>query len=283
MGCAEGKQFASKVSAAVAEVDLPGHPDAGAILLSRDGESEGSVIIAHGGGNDRFFGLHYAVGKLLASNFAVLTAHLAGHGRGGRDLFTLDNARSRLDALVSAARSRESGRIVVLGQSLGASLALDQLARESAGDAVVAVSAPTDLRTGMRLGLELGCLLRPSVYRAVRFAGPWRSLPAYRGFRRKAFPVRTGKGEEYLAAFAGAVDAMALPDRLRTLESPAPVLLVQGERDGVVPCSQARSLAESLGNVAQLNMEPGVHHLDPLLNRRGVQRILDWLQRLSIG
>lgn len=280
----ETRRFARAVKGTAEPIELPGDSGSGAVLLSRDREPRGLVVIAHGGGNHRFFGLHYLVRVLLDSGFDSLTAHLAGHGRGRVDTFTLENARARMDALVAWARGSASERVVVvLGQSLGGSLALDQLARGTAGDAVIAVSAPADLRTNMRLGLELGCLLKPAVYRAVRYAGPWGALPAYRGFRRKAFPVRAQNGENYLDAFADAVEEMALEKRLDSIETALPVLLVHGERDGVVPCSQASSLAEALGSAAQLCLEPGVRHLDPLLYRRVVARIVRWLQELPRG
>jgi len=282
MGERETRRFARAVKGTAEPLELPADPGSGAVLLSRDRETRACVVIAHGGGNHRFFGLHYLVRTLLDNGFDALTAHLAGHGRGGVDTFTLDNARARLDALVACARERERV-VVVLGQSLGGSLALDQLARGSGGDAVVSVSAPTSLDSDLRLGLELGCLLKPAVYRQIRYAGLLGALPAYRGFRRRAFPVRTPDSLHYLDAFASAVDSMALPERLNTAEDPPPVLIVHGERDGVVPCAQAGALAGALGSTTQRCLEPGVHHLDPLLNRRVVARIVHWLQELPQG
>ena len=272
--------FAKAVKATAEPAELPGDPDAGAVLLTRRGDSEGCVVIAHGGGNDRFFGLRYIIQRLLDARFEVVTAHLAGHGCNGADVFTLAHANTRLDALVACARQR-SRTCAVLGQSLGGTLALDQVARGQGGDAVVSVSAPCDLRTGFRLGLEMGCLVNPAVYRQIMYVGPFGALPAYRGFRRSTFPVRTPNSLDYLEAFASAVEATALTERLRTATIPSPVLIVHGERDGVVPCTQAGELAEAVGANARQNLEPGVHHLDPLLTPRVVTRIVHWLQKLT--
>jgi len=274
------RRLIERTGATLRPVDLPGHLDAFAEwLLPASGRGE-NVVISHGGGNDRFFGLGYVAERLLASGRGVLFGNLAGHGRGGRDVFTLDSARGRLDALTDEARRRTDpeGRVVVLGQSMGATLALDQATRRTAADALVSVSAPLDLSPGVRAWRELGGLLRPSIYRALKYAGPHAALPAYRRFKREAMPVRTLPGVHYLDAFAGALEEMNLPGRIAAPSARLPpVLLVHGLRDGVVPREQADALARSLGRDAVLRIEPGVHHLDPLLNRKVMDGIIEWL------
>lgn len=279
MGERETQRFAAAVRGIAETVELTGDPDAGAVLFSPDAEPRGSIVFVHGGGNDRFFGLHYPARRLLEAGYEVLTAHLAGHGRSGSDAFTLNNARTRLDALVGRARTRAHGPVVVLGQSVGGSLALDQLVRGETGDAVVAVSAPSTLPDEFRLAMELGCLIRTGIYRHLRYSGPWGALPAYGRFKRASFPVRTEPGVHYISEFVKALNEMALLDRLEETGTGRPVLVIHGARDGVVPCGQAGELAAAIGPTAQLSLEPRVHHLDPLLNRRVVARLIHWLKQ----
>jgi len=238
------------------------------------------AVIAHGVGNDRIFGLAYIIEALLESGYSVLTAHMAGHGQGGEDHFTVENMRSRLDAMVDHARSlSHHGQVTVIGQSMGGAFALDQAIRKHSGDLLVAVSAPVSLGHEMNLGLELKCLLRPSAYRMLLYNGPYDSLPAYKGFKRDRFPVRVPRGVHYLAAFSKALQTLDLQARLADAgTSFPPLLLVHGKQDGVVPVEHARSLADARPD-ATLHLADRVHHLDPLLNQTVVQTIQDWLAR----
>jgi len=267
----------------VRPLDIVGHQDARALLFAKPheeatGETQQLAILAHGGGNDRVFGLGYAIEALMQAGFGVLTAHMAGHGQGGTDHFSVEGMRSRLDALVDQARAlARGGPVVILGQSMGGAFALDQALRGCAGDKVVAVSAPVSLDHQMRLGLELGCLLRPAVYRMLRYAGPYAALPAYRGFKRALFPVRVPEGVHYLTAFSRALEELDLVLRLAEAGQGLPsILVVHGAQDGVVPVEQARLLAGASGH-AELFVARGVHHLDPLVNRNVVRTLLDWL------
>jgi alpha-beta hydrolase superfamily lysophospholipase len=264
---------------------LRGPPDAGGLLLPPPAEIRGVVAFAHGGGNDRLFGLGGLRAALAARGWALATAHLAGHGRGGRDAFSLGAARARLDALVAAAALALPGYPrVVLGQSLGGALALDRSAR-GAPEPVACVSAPhaLDVRpTRWALG-ELRALLHPAAYRAFGQAGIWGALPAFGSFKRAEFPVRLPPGEEarpggYLGAFARALEAMRLLEHLAEPDAPLPrVLLLQGEADAVVPADQARALATAAGQSATLRVFPGVHHLDPLFHPGVLDTLLGWL------
>jgi alpha-beta hydrolase superfamily lysophospholipase len=261
-------------------VAIDGHADARSVLLVPTGPALATVVVYHGGGNDRWFGLGYVMETFLAAGFAVLTGNLPGHGVGGRDLFEVAAVRARVEALLGVARAvaRVGTPVVVLGQSLGGSFALDQIARGVPADLVVTVSAPSSLRCRTSFSMELGCLRRGSVFRSLRYEGLLGALPAYRGFRRARFPVRTLPGCHYLEAFAEALDEMDLERRLVASPGPRPpVLLVHGERDGVVPVEQAHGLSRALGPRAQLNCVPGLHHLDPLLDRQVVHGLVPWI------
>ena len=166
--------------------------------------------------------------------------------------------------------------MVLLGQSLGGSLALDCLTRECPHpDRIVTVSAPTEVKLGGSMVSELAAFFRPSIYRALAYRGPYRALPAFGPFKRGRFPVRVGDGENYIDALTRAVAEMDLPDKLEGA-APCGVMIVHGARDGVIPVAQARQLAGALGDTTRLHIALGATHLDPLLNRTIVDEILDF-------
>jgi len=274
-----------------------GQEDAGALLLrpcQGEGGEPGSggegarqstvVVLAHGGGNDRLYGMWYLVDCLTRRGLQVLTAHLPGHGRGGQDIFTLEAGRHRMDLLVARARDLAGqGRVVILGQSMGASLALDLTARPTKVpvDAVVSVSAPVRLSLGPGLLRELYAFFRPAVYGALAYGNPYEALPAVGWFKRETFPIRKPPEVSYVEAFHQALAQMAQDRRLST--DGCPVLLVQGDRDGVVPAEQARCLAQTMGKRARLMAYTRVTHLDGLLDRRVVGDIIQWVEQAGVG
>lgn len=85
------------------QLEIAGHPDAKAVVLRPAGQVRATVLVCHGGGNDRTFALWHAVPRLVARGFAVVLFHLPGHGRGGADLLDLDGFRARFDAVREAA------------------------------------------------------------------------------------------------------------------------------------------------------------------------------------
>lgn len=257
------------------QIQLSGHPDAGALLFGGHADFSRCVVIAHGGGNDHLYGLWYAVERLVGAGFAVLTGHLAGHGQGGTDLFTLDNACSRLDALAEYARSQFSS-VMLLGQSLGGALALDAVARGQQFERVVTVSAPHNLQVGSDAWLEAAALFRPTTWRALRYAGLYEALPAFKAFKRSRFPVRVPPGTNYLREFELAVAQMDLLGRLSDTDS-LPLLLVHGARDGVIPPFQASELSAAIGARATLYIASRCHHLEPLLERTTLDAIIGFL------
>jgi len=267
--------------AAARSMEVPDHPDAGALFLASAAGDDRlpTVVLVHGGGNDRLFGLWHLVDVLRAEGYPVVTAHVAGHGRGGRDPFGLAEARSRLDAVVAAAASAAAGLPpVVIGQSIGAALALDLVARSRPVAGVAAVSAPADgLDVGSVAARELLALLRPPIYRALRHGNTYEVLPAAGRFKRRAFPVRTRGGESYVAAFDRVVREMALPARLAACRTGARLLLVHGGRDGVIPARQLALLGDALGERAEVALFPAASHMDPLFDDAVIQRLSTWL------
>jgi alpha-beta hydrolase superfamily lysophospholipase len=260
---------------------IEGQPDAGGLCIEGADPARGTVLLVHGGGNDRLFGLWTVIDELNRAGLRVVTFHQAGHGVGGQDLFSLRAARDRLDGAVHACRGLD-GPLVVLGQSLGAALSMDLVARDGDVDAVVAVSAPCDLSVGPRVAAEALGLLRPWIYRALTHGSVYEVLPAAGAFRRGRYPVRVPQGCSYLAEFARAVAGMELEARLASeLRCSYPVTVVHGAGDGVIPAQQAGRIAGALGDRADLRVYPRVTHLDPLFTPAVVRDILDRLAGLT--
>jgi pimeloyl-ACP methyl ester carboxylesterase len=259
---------------------LPDAPDAAALVLKpKTGICRQTVVISHGGGNDRLYGLWYLVEHLLERGYAIVTGHQPGHGRGGRDHFTLSAARQRLDALVGAARDVGAmGRPpLVIGQSMGGALALDFVLRTGAVSRVALVSTPVALNLDLRLLWEFPALLQPSFRRAYRYAGLWGALPAGGPFKRRDFPVRVPGGGSYIRAFAELLQDLHLLDRCRPSGLAAPTLILHGRRDGIIPVENAWRLQEAIGDKAELRIIDDACHLDPLLHTGAVGLLLDWL------
>ncbi len=239
-----------------------------------------TVVLCHGGGNDRLYGLWYLIERLTEAGHRVVTAHLPGHGRGGEDPFGLQACRDRTDVLVRWAREAVEEPVVLIGQSMGAAVVLDRLARCSDLAAAVTVSAPHELRVGSSSVNEALGLLQPHIYRALRYANPFEALPAAGGFKRGAFPVRTQDGRSYLREFERCVDAMQLTTRLPLRPDPScPVLLIHGDADGVIPVQQARDLGQALGSAAHVEIVEGMTHLDPTLRRSVMTTLIHWLHQ----
>lgn len=257
---------------------LPGD-GAEALFFLPPGAPSACLVLAHGGGNDRLYGLWVLIEALLAQGLAVATAHLPGHGAGGADLFSVEAARARLDALVERAPAATgASRVGLLGQSLGGALALDHLARGGAADAYVAVSVPLALRWGPGVLFELAAPFRPAAWRMLRYVRPSEALPAFGPFGRERLPVRTAPGRPYLTEIAEALERLDLEERLALRAYPVrPVLIVHGTFDGIAPFAHAERLARALGPAASLVPLPGAGHFEPLLRRSVVAAVGGWL------
>jgi pimeloyl-ACP methyl ester carboxylesterase len=267
----------------LAPLVVDGHQDGEPLFIRPRGWTGCVVVLAHGGGNDRFFGFWYLIEVLLSRGHAVLTAHLPGHGQRGSDEFSVEAGRARLDALVTRGRELEgTRRVLLLGQSLGGSFALDLAARGGRVDAIIALSAPAELRVGIGVVRELRALSRRPVYRALRYGNAWQSLPAAGRFKRRSFPVRVPRHRPYLAAFTHALGELDLVRRLSQHPGGGcPILLVHGLQDAVVPVAQATALKVALGYRGELRLHARRSHLDLLYDRGVVEDIAQWIEEVA--
>ncbi|MGZ4613820.1 MAG: alpha/beta hydrolase [Kineosporiaceae bacterium] len=212
------------------------------------------LVVAHGfTGAWRRPGLRAIVG-VLAEHAGVVSFDFRGHGAsGGRstlgDLEVLD-----LEAAVRWARLLGYRRVVTVGWSLGAGVAVRHAALYRGVDAVVAVSGPSRWyfrgTTPMRLlhhgvGTRLG--------RAVLALG-FRTRIAPRGWEPWPEP----------------------PDALVGRIAPAPLLVVHGDSDRYFPVEHARWLVAAARGPAELWLEPGFGHAEAAATPDLLHRIATW-------
>jgi alpha-beta hydrolase superfamily lysophospholipase len=268
-------------------VDLAGELDASALLIeptSPPPSGRGALVVfSHGGGNDRLYGLWQLFPALLARGHAILTAHMAGHGLGGRDLFSLESARRRLDALLQEAHARAGGRpVLLMGQSMGGAVVLDALARGAEVTGAVTISAPVSLAIGIGVLGDGLALLRWPIYRALRFGNLAELLPPAGPFKRQSAPIRVPPGISYLEAFQRLLVQADLPPRLRAARAPLPpVLVVHGTSDRIVPAANGRAVVAALGSTAIPLFAPARHHIDILFDPQVVAAIADFVDARS--
>ncbi len=199
--------------------------------------SEVAVVFGHGFTGSQHNRRVVAFAEHLAEHgLAVYTADFRGHGESG-GLSTLGNREVHdLEALVALARSRHT-RIVSVGASMGAFVALRHAGLGGRVDAVIAISSPADGR-------------EPRLPRA----------------RVLSTLVRTARGRKLLDRYGTHVDPLRTPVESPPLDLAAeitvPVAIVHGGRDRYVPVSDAHELYDRLSEPRLLVVLPGFGHAE---------------------
>jgi pimeloyl-ACP methyl ester carboxylesterase len=192
-----------------------------------------AIVFGHGfTGSQRNRRVVELVSALANRGFAVYTADFRGHGASaGRSTFG-EREVYDLEAVVAVARPRHA-RVVTVGASMGAFVALRHVGLGGTVDAVVAISSPAASIPKMPRARMLGRL------------------------------VRSDRGRRLLARHGTRVDPFA-PVSVPPIElAPAiaaPVAIVHGGRDRYVPLSDATALHERLRSPRRLVVLPDFGH-----------------------
>jgi len=219
-------------------------------FLPARGTARASVLYLHGNGEN--ISTQFAnVAWMPARGFNVLALDYRGYG-GSQGSPSFAGVQLDIDAAMRALLARpdvDPERIIVFGQSLGASLAVHYVAHSkyrASVRAVVLDSPFSDYRLIAREKLA-GFFL----------TWPFQWLPS--------MTVENG--------YSPAASIKAL--------SPIPVLFIHGDQDLVVPLHHSQRLYESAGQPKQLWVVPDTGHIQAVRSKGMRQRLAEFLQRYS--
>ena len=199
-----------------------------------DPERRATIVFLHGKGGDASEWEPEAV-RAVRLGYNVLVPDLRGHGRSGGAIFTLGFLEKEDLALtVDAARDRfglDEDRIGLHSCSAGSSVALEYAADRPVIRAIWLESPFGKPRE----------MARQYLSRATRLPGPFVALTSRWAVARAVAEVRRALGAEPGDGGLDAVDPIRSARRVA-----APVLLVHGEDDRLVPPRLMRELAAAL-------------------------------------
>ncbi|MBZ5528400.1 MAG: alpha/beta fold hydrolase [Acidobacteriia bacterium] len=197
------------------------------------------VLLFHGQGDNRAGMISHAA-LLLAAGYNVVMMDSRAHGASGGDISTYGwKEREDSRAVVSALEAAEHVRhLFALGESMGASIALQSAGADPRIEAVVAEAPFRDLREAAYdyAGLHWSPLLGKTLF----FPGAWAVIR--RGERDAGFSAEETSPEKSVAARA------------------FPVLLICDEDDVVLPCRHSESLYAAARGPKILWEVPGATH-----------------------
>ncbi len=201
----------------------------------------------------------------LSGQVPVLVPDLRGHGRPGGACTHGDDEVHDVAPAVAEARRQGHGRVMTLGVSMGAAIALRHAALSEPGqrpDAVVAVSSPSRwwIRESAAMRRVHWVIEQPHGRLAgrllgVRITGSW-----YDG---------------------GWAVVPASPVEVVHRVAPTPLLLVHGSQDEYFGTDHAVALHRAADGHGELWLEPGMGHGAGGTSSALVHRIVDWARTVT--
>lgn len=236
-----------------------------AILVEPESGSRVGILVVHGAGDHKTHFTWPLLHSLVDAGFGACAIDVDGHGDNPRTL-AFPTVLENVVAGVAWLRERYS-QVAVLGISQGGCIVARAVAEGLAADAVVLLETPTTVHiTRAVIRAEMRILAHPAAWALHRDVG---SLALARSWRTA--PTRTT---------IGTVD---LIERLDVLGSvwriSAPLLLVYGGRDAVVPLAQGRAVAAAAPAGTTLLVVPRATHLSLSIDRRVGQMVAAWLRQ----
>lgn len=232
------------------------HPEAADDGAAID-EPRGTVMVLHGWRNESFWMRHVG-DDFTAAGYRVVMVDLRGHGGSTGDTISFGARESRdLTQVVDALEDHDllAGRVGIWGISMGGATAIQTAAREPRIDAVVSVAPYTSMRA-----------ITPLVAR--------RLLPGLNF---------TSDDEINAMVEEGAAEHGFDPDEADTLAAirkvEAPVLILHGKGDFIVPVEHGRELRDAAdGNVELVELD-WTGHLGAHFNSDVATHSLNFLNR----
>lgn len=217
-------------------------------FLRARGGARATVLHLHG--NAENISTHIAsVAWMPAAGFNVLTFDYRGYGRSGGSP-SLEGLQMDIDAAMQALHERpdvDARRIVVFGQSLGAALAVHYVASAPRARGVRALILDSSFSDYRRITSEK--------LAAHVLTWPFQWLPFF------------------------TIDNDYTPERSVHAISPIPLLIIHGERDGIVPVTHARRLYALAREPKSLWILPEAGHIDSMRSGQVRARLTDFLLR----
>jgi pimeloyl-ACP methyl ester carboxylesterase len=217
----------------------------------------GSVILCHGMESDKnsekliFLSQALAGRGILALRFDFA---YVGESSGQFADITYAGEVEDLSAAYAQMRRRETGRIAILGSSMGGTVALLFAAREPEVAGLVTLAAP----------------LHPENF-------PKRILTPehFQRWREQGFTVYNGR--RLNLSLLEDLEKINVPEAARKIR--CPVLILHGDADAVVPVEEAYELHACLATSKRLSIQRGADHRysDPSDMQGALAEALDWL------
>lgn len=221
-----------------------------------------TIIFVHGHGGNRQNQLDDA-GILVKAGYGALLFDLRNNGQSEGEvttfgLYEADDVQAAYD-FVTSQPGVDPDRIGLLGQSMGGATALLAAAQIPEVKAVASLSAYTSMEDNITNGVE-------------RLAG----LPA--------FPFAP------LVVFWGELEAGIDIQQVRPVDAiatlnPCAVLIIHGDRDGLIPVENAYALYEAASDPKELYIIPGAGHQSflPVVGQIYADRLTAFFDQYLLG
>jgi pimeloyl-ACP methyl ester carboxylesterase len=225
------------------------------------GEGKLAFVMAHGFTLRWGQGASWQVARRLNQRGGVVAFDFRGHGRSGGASTLGDKEIEDLDVAIRYARELGYEKIVTVGFSMGASIALRHAGLVGGEDAVVSVSGPG-------WWYYRGTMAMRKVHWAVE---------------RRIGRLVT-RGFLHTRISGGRWDPVPVPPADAAARiSPTPLLIVHGDRDVYFPVDHAEQLFEAALQPKELWIVPGFGHAEKGMGPELIDRIATWAQAAVVA
>lgn len=221
------------------------------------GTTRGAVILCHGMESNKESEKLVYLGRAMAQRGSLVLRfdfRYVGESSGKFEDITYSGEVDDLKAAHALVRSRNPGKIAILGSSMGGTVALLFAAQQPSLAALVTVAAPIHPERF------------PSRVLTPAQAEQWR----VQGFTRH-------NGQRINLSLLHDLESLNVPEAAKKIT--CPVLILHGDADEVVPVEEAYEISACLTNSKRLSILPGTDHRlsDPAVMRRAITESLEWL------
>jgi putative redox protein len=221
------------------------------------GTPRGAVILCHGMESNKESERLVNLGRAMAQRSIMVLRfdfRYVGESSGKFEDITYSGEVEDLKAAHALVRSRNPGKIAILGSSMGGTVALLFAAQQPSLAALVTVAAP----------------IHPE-----RF--PSRVLTPAQSEQWRAQGFTHHNGQRINRSLLHDLERLNVPEAVKKII--CPVLILHGDADEVVPVEEAHELYAALAHSKRLSILPASDHRlsDPAVMRRAITEALEWL------